>query len=119
MILLAIMAIPLPATILLQSETIDVLHGMNLITALNGFCSNMRHNIHDYDEKWYKETILTTSKPNVLEKAPRFCLKQANRTNQPSSTQSEYYKRSFKVPVIQHLENDLNARFSGKKIENF
>ena len=82
-----IMAITLPATILLKSETIDILPGMNLITALKDLCSNMWHKIDDYHEKWYKEAILIAGKQNVLEKTLRLCLKQTNTANQPS----EYY----------------------------
>ena len=114
-----IMAITLPATILLQSETIDILQGMNLITALKGLCSNMRHNIDDYHEKQYKEAILLAGEQNVLEKAPRLCSKQTHRTDQPSSTSSQYYKRSFRIPVIEDLVNNLNARFSEKKLKIF
>ena len=114
-----IMTITLPATILLQSETIDILQGMNFITALKGLCSNMWHNIDDYHEKWYKETILISDKQNVLEKALRLCSKQANRANHPSSTPSEYCKRSFTSPAIEHLENDSNTRFSEKKLNIF
>ena len=73
--------------------------------SINGLCSNMRRNIDDYDEKWYKEAILIAGKQNVLEKAPRFWLKQTNRTNQPLSSPWEYYKRSFTIPVIEHLKN--------------
>ena len=106
-----IMAITLPATILLQNEAIDILQEMNLITALKSLCSNMRHNIDDCHEKWCKEAILIAGKQNILEKAPRLSSKPANSANQPSSTPSEYYKRPFTIPVIEHLENDLNARF--------
>ena len=109
-----IMAITLPASIMLQSETINILQGMNLITALKGLCSNMQRNIDDYHEKWYKEAILVAGKQNVLEKAPRLCSKQTNRANQLSSAPSEYYKTSFTIPVIEHLEYDLNTRFSKK-----
>ena len=49
------MAITLPTIILLYSETTDILQGMNLITTLKVLCSNIRHNIDDYHEKWYKE----------------------------------------------------------------
>ena len=63
---------------------------MNLITALKGLCSNMRHNIDDYHEKWYKEAILIAGKQNLLEKAPRLCSRQTNRANQPSITPSDY-----------------------------
>ena len=45
-----IMAITLPAAILLQNEAIDILQGMNLITAVKGLCSNMWRNIEDYRE---------------------------------------------------------------------
>ena len=69
----------------------------------------MRHNIENYHEKWYKETILIAGKQNVLDKVPRLCSKQTNRENQPSSTPREYYKRSFAIPVIENLDNDLNA----------
>lgn len=44
------MAITLPAAIFLQSEVIDILQGINLITAVKGLCSNMWHNIDDYHE---------------------------------------------------------------------
>ena len=104
---------------MLQSETIDILQGMNLITALKGLCSNMRHNIDDYHEKQYKEAILLAGEQNVLEKAPRLCSKQTHRTDQPSSTSSQYYKRSFRIPVIEDLVNNLNARFSEKKLKIF
>ena len=92
---------------------------MNLITALKGLCSNMRHNIGDDHEEWYKGVILIGGKQNVIEKAPRLYLKQTNRTNQPSGTPSEYYKSSFTIPVIEHLEKDLNVRFSGKNLNIF
>ena len=114
-----IMAILLPGTILLQNETIDILQRMNLITALKDLCSNMRHNIDDYHEKWYKEAILIAGKHNVLEKVPRICSKQTNSADQPSRTPSEYYKRSFTVPVIGHLDDDLNARFAEKHLKIF
>ena len=42
-----IMAVTLPATILLQKDTVDVLQNMNLVTGLTGLCSNMQHNIDD------------------------------------------------------------------------
>ena len=87
-----IMAITLPETILLQTETV-ILKGMNLITALKDICSNMLHNIDDYHQKWYKGVILIAGKQNVLEKNPRLCSKEISRTNQPSSTPSEYYKK--------------------------
>ena len=61
-----IMAITLPATILLQSETFDILQGTNLIIALKDLCSNMWLNIDDYHEKWYLEAILIAGKQNVL-----------------------------------------------------
>ena len=88
-----IMAIALPATILLQTETVDILQEMNLITALKDLCSNMLHNIDDYHQKWYKGVILIAGKQNVLEKNPRLCSKVISRTNQPSSNPSEYYKK--------------------------
>ena len=62
-----IMTTILRATILLQSDTIDILQEMNLITALKGPCSNTRHNIDDYHEKWYKEAILIAGKQIILE----------------------------------------------------
>ena len=55
---------------------------MNLIIALKGLCSNMRHNIDDYHEKWYEEAILIASKENVLEKHQDFV--QSKQTEQIS-----------------------------------
>ena len=43
-----IMVITLPATILLQKQTVDILQNMNLVTALTGLSYNIQHNIDDY-----------------------------------------------------------------------
>ena len=50
----------------------------------------------------------------VLEepRIPRRCARQIQRNNVPATTPSEYYKRAISIPMLDHLESEINSRFT-------
>ena len=55
-------------TELLQAKSNDIVKGFNWF--INYFLANMRHDINDYHEKWYKEALELAKKLNVKRKLP-------------------------------------------------
>ena len=48
----------------------------------------------------------------VKESMPRAPKKIMNRDNPPSNTATEYYKGSISIPLVNHLQTQLNDRFT-------
>ena len=43
---------------------------------------------------------------------PRRCARRIQRNNVPATTPSEYYKRAISIPMLDHLESEINSRFA-------
>ena len=43
---------------------------------------------------------------------PRRCTRQIQRNNVPATTPSEYYKRAISIPMLDHLESEINSCFT-------
>ena len=39
---------------------------------------------------------------------PRRCARQIQRNNVPATTPLEYYKRAISIPMLDHLESEIN-----------
>jgi len=51
-------------------------------------------------------------------KMPRKSKCQTHRPNPPSNTPREYYLRSLYIPLLDNVTEDLNERFTNKKIRH-
>ena len=40
---------------------------------------------------------------------PRRCARQIQRNNVPATTPSEYYRRAISIPMVDHLESEINS----------
>ena len=56
------------------------------------------------------------SRADVSEEKPRTCGRQINRGNTPAETTSEYFKRTITIPMIDHLNLEINQRFDSSTI---
>ena len=74
-------------TELLQAKSNDIVKGFNWF--INYFLANMRHDINDYHEKWYKEALELAKKLNIAEVAPRVSSRQMLKENYPSDSSLE------------------------------
>ena len=70
--------------------------------------------LHDIDLQFhilYKNASRLVRKSDVVVKTLRICSRQA-RANHPSSTIEEYYRRSLAIPFLDHLESQIDTRFT-------
>ena len=101
----------LPVTELLQGKSIDVMDGFHLITTMKNDVMIMRTNIDFYHNTWYDEALKLCKEVEIQEAKKRTVGRQTTRSNPPSSSFSEHYKLTITIPLSDHLQAALDARF--------
>ena len=72
----------------------------------------IRKNLDEKHEVWFKSACDLGSEIGVVPKRPRTCAKQIQRNNVPSSSPSDYYKRTITIPIVEQVLNQLKQSFS-------
>ena len=98
-------------TVLLQDRSIDIMDNISHINNLKNTMMNCRNQVDLYHGKWYKEALDLAEKVGVEEKMKRVVKRQTLRDNQPSTGPLDYYKKSITIPLLDHVINELTARF--------
>ena len=101
----------LAVTQLLQGKSIDIMDGIHLINSLKDNMILMRNSVDTYPNTWYKEALTLASDVDIEESKPRTVGKQTKRANHPFTSISDYYKRTITIPLIDHFNLSLQARF--------
>ena len=109
--------ITLPVTQLLQAKNIDIMAGIELINSLKNLGMTIRNEIDFYHDNWYHQAISLAGKVGIEEWMPRTANRQTTRDNHPATNESEYYKRSITIPVIDRLNSALQARFDFNSVQ--
>ncbi|XP_065683286.1 52 kDa repressor of the inhibitor of the protein kinase-like [Hydra vulgaris] len=104
----------LPVTRLLQSKTINILEGLHLITALKNTFISIRNDIDSFHNNCYEAACLLSSKAEIFVLKPRTCFIQKNRSNVPSESVSDYFKRAVTIPLIDHVS--ISTRFKSETV---
>ena len=107
----------LPVTQLLQAKSIDIVAGIELINSMKNLGMTMRNEIDFYHDQWYQQAVSLAGKVGIEEWMPRTVGWQTTRNNHPASDVSEYYKRAITIPVIDHLNSALQARFDVNSVQ--
>ena len=63
--------------------------------------------------QWYDEVLKLAEKIGTTENVPRKTSIQRNRSNTPSASPQEHYKRVVTIPLIDSFINQLEDRFHG------
>ncbi|XP_046853058.1 52 kDa repressor of the inhibitor of the protein kinase-like [Xenia sp. Carnegie-2017] len=105
------MSFNVEVTQLLQSSSKDIADGLNLIEALKKLSRNVRNEVDVYRANWYSIALTMAEKVGVEEKKPRTCGRQAIRSNVPSESVSDYFKKTITIPLADHLCSELEKRF--------
>jgi hypothetical protein len=106
-----VLDLTLPVTQLLQGKTIDVMDGIHLITSLKDHISLMRNTIDDFHDSCYQEALDLAEEVEVSEWKPQTTAKQTAHANTPHNSTSDYYKKIITIPLVDHLNSSLTARF--------
>ena len=106
-------------TKLLQSKSIDIIKGLDLIKTLLSVFVLARNNVDDYHNEWYAKAIELANIKHVSEVKPRVCKIMTHKENYPSDTISDFYKRSFTIPLLEEVYGQLKRRFEGNNLKVF
>ena len=86
-----------------------------MIGSLINLFANVRHDIDEYHDKWYKKALELVEKLVIVEVVARVCSRQMLRENYPSDSSSEYYKLSLTIPLLEIVLGELKRRFEGNQ----
>ena len=108
-----VLDITLPVIQLLQGKSIDIMDGTHLINSLKKELILIRNSVDTYHDIWYEEALQLASKIGVEESKSRTLIsgRQTTRANPPFTSVSEHFKRSITIPLIDHFNSSLQARF--------
>ncbi|XP_057290939.1 52 kDa repressor of the inhibitor of the protein kinase-like [Hydractinia symbiolongicarpus] len=111
-----VLALTHGVTTLLQDKSIDITDNVQYITNLKNTTMSCRNNVDFFHNSWYKEALDVAESVGVEEKMKRVIRRQTLRDNQPAISPKDYYKKALTIPILDHLNSELNSRFD---FENF
>ena len=109
----------LPVTELLQSKSNDILKGLDLIQVLKNLAVSTRFSVDSYHNTCYNKALNLAYKINVFERKPRTAGKQIHRSNVPSENISDYFKLTITIPLLDHLNSELENRFGSNTMVSY
>lgn len=66
----------------------------------------------------YQHAVRVASALNVQPSMPRAVGRQTNRDNAPATNPEEYYGRNVAMPLINHINVQLDGQFSGNELKS-
>ena len=72
----------------------------------------IRQDVDKHHATWFSESTVMAEKVGEEPRIPRRCARQIQRNNVPATTPSEYYKRTISILMLDHLESEINSRFT-------
>ena len=95
----------------IQARAIDILQAVEHVGTLKKVLSDARSHKDIQFCAIYERASRHARDYNLAAQTPRRCARQARRDNHPGST-DEYYRRSLGIPFLDHLQNEINNRFT-------
>ena len=97
----------------LQKQDQDIYEAYKMVDAVINRVKAIRSVIDTTFSSWYKEILQLAEKIGATETVPRKTSIQRNRSNTPSSSPQEHYKRVVAIPLVDCFINQLENRFHG------
>ena len=101
-----------PLTKTLQAVEHDFARAKNDVQELRNVIADLRSKIDECHETWYNEAVALASTVDSAPTKSRTTKKQQHRENYDTQDVISYYRQSLTIPFLDHLEGQLNARFS-------
>lgn len=102
----------------LQGRYMDVVRAHQDIQSVKTVITRVRSRVDSFHSQVYQEALTLSQRVDVEESAPRRAGRQQHRSNAPSDSVSEYYKRNLTIPILDHLSNELHTRFDANCTQN-
>ena len=87
----------------LQKQDQDIFEAYTMVDEVIGNIKSARKNIDIDFQVWYKEMLDLSEKLGIVEAIPRKTSIQRNRSNIPSSSPIDHYKKSVAIPLLDSL----------------
>ena len=91
----------------LQGKWQDIAREYKDVKLVKESISKARGSIDPFHCNWYEESCLLGLKVNVQPSVSRTNNRQTQRTNTPATSESEYYKRSISISLLDHILSEL------------
>ena len=106
-----------PLTKQLQSASFDAGAARAKIDLLYTILNNMRTEINEKHDVWYNEAAVISEGIGTVPAKPRTAGRQVHRENVSAESTSQYFKRTISIPFLDHLVNQIHARFSETNLD--
>ena len=106
-----------PLTKQLQSPTIDVVACQDEVNLLYTMLERDRNEIAELNQKWFEEAVKIAEKVGTTPSKPRTAKSQQHRSNTPSESPSEHYRRVVSIPFLDHLITQIDSRFTDENMK--
>ena len=73
---------------------------------------DVRDKVDSYHSQWFQQAVNLAREVGTEPSVPRTCKEQTQRDNTESSCAEEYYRRTLTIPFVDHLNTELEVRFS-------
>ena len=102
----------------LQGRYVDVVRAHQDIESVKTTLKGVRSRVDDFHGQVYEQVLVLRQSIDVVEVAPRQANRQQHRQNIPSDSVSDYYKHNLTIPILDHLNNELDTRFGTSCSQN-
>lgn len=96
----------------LQSEAKDIILAVSEVNNIVDVLKDLRENVDENHDRWFAEVATLCTCIGTEPSLPRLCGRQTQRSNIPSRTPNEYYKRTITIPLLDHIISEMVSRFS-------
>ena len=103
----------------LQRRDNDFVAGIAHINNLKNTISKCRVEVDTKHQEWFETALHLASAVEVEVKTRRIVKTQTKRTNTPSISVSDFYKKSITIAFLDHLSSELNSRFDFSSVNYY
>ena len=96
----------------LQKRDQDIFEAYMMADEVIGNIKSVRKNIDSDFQVWYKQILDLAEKLGIVEAIPRKISIQRNRSNIPSCSAIDHYKKSVAIPLLDSLIIQMRDRFT-------
>lgn len=108
-----------PVVNVLQGKSMDLVMVKKHIDDIVDVIKEDRQDVENVSYELFKKSLDIAEKVGVELSVPRVTQKQVHRSNPPSESAVEYWKRSIIIPYLDSLTSSLDARFSNENTPAF
>ena len=100
------------STTQILSKSLQYRNAQDIVKITHKRVKEIRQDVDKHHATWFSESTVMGEKVGEEPRIPRRCARLIQRNNVPATTPSEYYKRAISIPMLDHLESEINSPFA-------